>query len=282
MEMLTPMSKENNLFNKLDSLGFEGLSSLSLYRDEEKKAETRQIRRPAPEDYLFDRKVECPLCHKQVTVRAVKSSGIRIISRDTDFMTFFNEPNPLLYDAWVCVSCGYAALSGRFNTVTDKQAKLIKENITVRWNPNKKYPPIYDIDTALETHQLALLNSLVKVGKDSEKAFLCLKIAWLYRLKKDAESEKKFLLQAQKGFLLALEKEAPPIAGMDEESLEYLIGELYRRLGNFSEALKWLGRVLSNPKTKRKIKDMARDQKDLINKLKEAETSGQTIYQARP
>lgn len=261
------MSDETNLFSNLKSLGFSGLSDLHLYKDEKNKHEIKKESQPVPEDYLFDRKLECPVCHKHITVRAVKRAGVRVISRDTDFMTYFKDPNPMLYDACVCTLCGYAALSTKFNTITDKQVKLIKENICSKWNSDKKYPQIYDIDTAIETHQLVLLNSVVKISKDSEKAFICLKLAWLYRLKKDEANENKFLLQAQKGFLLALEKERAPIAGLDEESLEYLIGELYRRLGNVSEALKWFGKVLCSPKSKVKIKDMARDQKDMINNI---------------
>lgn len=256
----------DDLFNNLKFLNLDGLSGLELYKSEKKSTVKAEQNQPSAVDYLFDRKINCPVCSNQINVRAVKSNGIRLISRDTDFMTYYEDPNPMLYDAWVCSSCGYAAISSRFNLITDKQAKLIKENITPKWDRNKKYPQIYNIDTALETHQLALLNSVVKMAKDSEKALICLKLAWLYRLKGDSTNEMKFLSHAQEGFILALEKESPPIAGLNDESCEYLIGELHRRLGNNSEALKWFSKVLCNPKARQKIKDMARDQKDIIAK----------------
>ncbi|MCX7711299.1 MAG: DUF2225 domain-containing protein [Clostridia bacterium] len=262
------MSNGNDLFNNLKSLGFDNLSEVDLYKAETKQTEIKSVSRTSPADFLFDRKIECPCCGKQTTVRAVKSSGVRVISRDTDFMTYYQDPNPMLYDAWVCIFCGYAALSSKFSVISDRQIRLIKENITSKWTSSKKYPAVYDIDTAIEMHQLALLNCVVKMGKDSEKAYTCLKIAWLYRLKKDDANEFKFLLQAQKGFVLTLEKEVFPVVGLDEESMEYLIGELFRRLDSDSEALKWFSRVLCNPKAKAKIKDMARDQRDLINKLR--------------
>jgi uncharacterized protein (DUF2225 family) len=256
----------DDLFNNLKFLNLDGLSGIELYQSEQKNSIKKEQNRPATTDYLFDRKVICPVCSNHTNVRAVKSNGIRVISRDTDFMTHYEEPNPMLYDVWVCSSCGYAAISSRFNSITDKQAKLIQENITSKWDKNKKYPQVYNIDTALETHQLALLNAVVRMAKDSEKALICLKLAWLYRLKNDCPNENKFLSHAQEGFILALEKESPPIAGLNDESCEYLIGELHRRLGNNSEALKWFSKVLCNPKAKQKIKDMARDQKDLILK----------------
>jgi len=59
--------------------------------------------------------------------------------------------------------------------------------------------------------------------KDSEKAMICVKIAWLYRLKNDRENEKKFLYPALQGLIKAYEYELLPVAGMDGPSLEYLI-----------------------------------------------------------
>lgn len=260
------MADGSDLFKSLKGMGFNDLSNVSLYNeDKSKEREKKNTTQPAVNDSLYDKRVDCPICGKQTTVRNVKTSSVRVMSRDTDFMTYYQDPNPMSYDAWVCVQCGYAPLSSRFKAVNDKQVKLIKENISSKWNPNRKYPQVYDVDTAIEIHQLALLNTVVEMWKGSEKAYTCLKLAWLYRLKKDGENEYKFLYQAQKGFIIALEKESPPIAGLDEASLEYLIGEISRRLDNVSSALKWFGRVLSNTGAKPKIKKIARDQKDLIH-----------------
>ena len=39
----------------------------------------------------------------------------------------------------------------------------------------------YSYEKAIERYKLALYNTLVKKGKNSEKAYECLKISWLYR-----------------------------------------------------------------------------------------------------
>jgi hypothetical protein len=218
----------------------------------------------SPKDFIFDRKVTCPVCSKSITEKAVKSSGVRVVSRDTDLMIYYQEPNPSLYDAWFCSLCGYAALSAKFNTISDKQVSLIKENICSKWQSNKVYPPVYDADTAIEIHKLALLNTVVKKGMNSEKAMVCLKLAWLYRLNKNEALEIKFLTEAKNGFLKAYEEETFPIAGMDESTLQYLLGELFRRIDDNQDALQWFSKVLTDRNAKPKIKDMARDQKDLI------------------
>jgi uncharacterized protein (DUF2225 family) len=51
---------------------------------------------------------------------------------------------------------------------------------------------------------------------------------------------------------------------MDAYTLAYLMGELSRRLRNKEDALKWFGKVIITPGVNPKLKEMARDQKDLI------------------
>jgi len=83
-------------------------------------------------------------------------------------------------------------------------------------------------------------------------------------LKEYKEDECRFLSQAITGFEQAYNSERFPISGMDEYTLMYLLGELNRRTGKNTEALKWFGKVITNPVIKQSLKDMARDQKELI------------------
>jgi uncharacterized protein len=260
---------DEGLFFGLADLGFDDLDNISLYNKTEKEKESEKqtnLRQSSPLDFVYERKAECPVCYKQISIPTVKTSGIRILSRDTDFMTYYQEPNPMFYEAWLCKSCGYAALSSRFETITGTQRKLVRDKISSKWKFNKSYPLLFDVETAIEIHQIALLNAVIKMGRDSEKALICLKIAWLYRLKNEPENEKKFLSQALTGFINTYEKESFPIAGMDEATIQYLIGELYRRLGDNSNALLWFGKTLIDRKAKDRIKNMARNQKDRIFK----------------
>lgn len=215
-------------------------------------------------DKTYEKEVMCPVCDNKISVRVVKSKYIRIKSRDSDFMIRYNGPNPLLYDVWLCTKCGYAAQSSKFEAISDAQVKVIKEQITKKWNYTREYPFPYTVDTAIELHQLALLTSMVKKDKDSEKAHLCLKTAWLYRIKGDQENENKFLTRSLDQFLKAYEYERLPVAGLNEPSLMYLIGELYRRLDDNASALKWFSNVIVSRDVSPRIKDMAREQKDVI------------------
>ena len=266
---MTENSSQNNLFDNLKDLGFDNLEDVSLYINKENNSNSnvKLVNHASPADFVYERKVVCPVCNKDIRIKSVKTSGIRIVSRETDFMTIYNDPNPLFYDAWMCTCCGYTALQSRFNSINDKQIKLVKEKVTSKWSLKKAYPTVLTVDNAIEMHQMALLNAVTILARDSEKAMICLKLSWLYRLKNDEQNEKKFQYHSQLGFIKALEHERFPIFGLDETSLEYLIGEIYRRLGDNSNALLWFSRVLSSRQAKTKIKDMARNQKDAIHNL---------------
>ncbi|WHH59395.1 DUF2225 domain-containing protein [Petroclostridium sp. X23] len=266
----------NDLFEGLEDLGFDDLENVSVYTKNTEEEPNKKVQERQQTDFLYDRKIVCPVCNSNITVRAVKSSSIRVVSRDSDFMIYYQDPSPMLYDSWVCVKCGYAAISAQFNHLTSTQTRLIKEKICSKWKP-KAYEAIYDIDTAIERYKLALLNAIVKNAKSSEKALICLKLGWLSRLKNDNENENKFLQQALEGFIQAFEKESFPIAGLDESSATYLIGELYRRLEDNTNALLWFSRVLCNRNAKNKIKDMARDQKYLITQERNEEKTDEQL-----
>jgi uncharacterized protein (DUF2225 family) len=213
----------------------------------------------------YDKHITCPVCNSNVSVKAVKSKYIRVDSRDSDFMIRYKEePNPMFYDIWLCDNCGYAAMSSKFENVSDTQIKRIKEEISGKWCNGRNYSFPYTVDTAIELHKLALVSSIVKEDKDSEKGYLCLKLAWLYRIKGDIDEENSFLKRALVLLLKAYENEKLPVIGLDGPNLMYLIGELYRRLDDNANALRWFGMVLANRDATAKIKDMAREQKDLI------------------
>lgn len=258
------MDSDNiKLFSDLECLGFKGIDNLDLYQKENDKKTASKID-AKPESFLYDRTVECPVCGKITKIKAVKSTAPRMKSRDSDFMIHYDVINPMLYEISYCRICGYAALQRDFTSISDRQRKAILSKITLNWK-SKNYPEEYGVDTAIEQHKLALLNAVVKESKSSEKAILCLKISWLYRLNCDRENEAVFQKQAIQGLELAYENESLPIYGLDKYSVLYLLGELYRRIGNTSEALKYFGNIIVDVRAPAKIKEKVRDQKDLIN-----------------
>lgn len=220
--------------------------------------------------YLFDSEVDCPVCRSRVTVKRIRRSALRLLSRDTDSMPIYQDINPLFYDIWICNHCGYAATQSSFSQpLTKVEAELIHLNVSSKWRP-KEYPPLYDANIAIERFKLALVSATVRKARPIDIAMLCLKLGWVYRTLEDTENELKFLNQALIGLKSAYDVGPFPVAGMDESTLAFLIGDLSRRVGNYQEALQYLGRVITDRTAKSAVKEKARDLKQLIFKAQRA------------
>lgn len=212
---------------------------------------------------LYDKTVKCPICGQEFKARSVRTSSYRIAEKDSDFFIYYTRVNPYFYDVWLCNTCGYTAMKIDFEKIRSIKKELIIKNISSKWKP-KIYPLIYDENIAIERYKLALINYTVTNSESYKKAMVCLKIAWMYRILRDTKNEDKYLKNALDGFLDAYYKEDFPMYGMDRYTIMYLIGELYRRSSNNEDALLWLGNVITSSMASDKIKEMARNQKDII------------------
>ncbi|MDR3121821.1 MAG: DUF2225 domain-containing protein, partial [Clostridiales bacterium] len=219
---------------------------------------------------LFLRSFKCPVCGAETKVPAIRSSSVRLLRKDSDFMPYYKDPNPLYYFVEFCRMCGFATLPANIKNLTDRQKRQIREKISASWKFEKEYPSYYTPEVAIEIHKLGLYNAVVSNEKESLRAILSLHIGWLYRILGNAENEKIFLATAREGFERAYENESGPVGGLDKSSQQYLIGELLRRTGNLFGALKWYKMVLLDRTARRAVKEMARDQKDQIMALYES------------
>lgn len=254
----------DKFFSGLEEFGFKDLNNVELYKQEDESiSEVKSKDDFNPLNFLYEKSFSCPVCGNEIKAKAVKNGKTRLLSKDTDLMPRHAPINPMFYDVVICPKCGYAALAKYFDKIKHEQTLVIKSTLTPKFKP-KVYPDEYDVDIAIERYKLSLLNSVVKNSKVSERAYTCLKLGWMYRLKDDSENELKFLEQALVGFRDAFTKEPFPICGMDTYTLIYLLGELSRRLGLTEDAMRWFGKVIVTPGVNPKLKEMARDQKDLL------------------
>ena len=76
--------------------------------------------------------------------------------------------------------------------------------------------------------------------------------------------ERECLKNAYEGFLKAISSETFPIAGMDENTLQYLLADLARRLGKNEDALRLLSMVITSRSASSRMKDEALKLKDMI------------------
>lgn len=268
------------IFSDLEQLGLKKFENVELYEDKKKEAEekatTKAIVSLTEEDALFDKTFVCPVCDNEFKSKTVKTGKVKSCGHDTDLRPKYELMDPLKYDALVCDRCGYGSLSRFYGHLSSNQIKQIKANITQGFKGIDNNKVKFSYDDAILRHKLALACCIVKGSKYSERAYTCLKLAWLLRGKQEElqagdpqikelkADETECLSNAYEGFLQAFTKENFPMCGMDEMTLSYLISDVAFRLGKYEESLKLLARVITNKDTNRRIKDEAYELKERI------------------
>lgn len=218
---------------------------------------------------LFDKDIKCPGCLKGFTTKKVRTSRLRLLKRDEDFLNYYNDVNPISYSVFVCPNCGYAASENKFEGISKEGINLIKSNISSRWT-KRDFGGVRDTEHAIETYKLALLQGTMLGYTNLELANICLNIGWLFRIKDEEDEEMRFLVLARDKFIEAYNNESLSGTSMDDAKITYLIAELSRRISEEDEALKWFTICLGLPGIKMNpaLDSMAREQwrltKDLV------------------
>ncbi len=216
-------------------------------------------------DALFQVKLKCPVCGESFSTTRVRSSRCAVDRRDSDFCVYYKEHNPIFYEPVVCVRCGYAAMYSSFDEISKEDIRDLLVNIGAKWSP-RDFGGERSIQEALDSYKLVLLCSQLRKGVTvGEFAALCMRLAWLNRIKGNREEEKRFLGYALEHYMSVYDTGIMP-ENMDEVTLIYLIGELNRRVGNGREAVEWFSRAVSHQMSKEKplIVKMAREQWSLV------------------
>ncbi len=280
---------DTNIFSGLEDLGLGDLSGASLFdtgKPEAGKDESK-IEEKTPEmieaEMLLDKTHECPICSNSFKNRAVRTGKAKLVSTDMDLRPKFEGIEPLKYDVVSCPKCGFTAVTRFFKPVTPVQRKTILDKISANFKPQPEPAGVYPYDVALGRYKLALANAVVKNAKASEKAYICLRAGWMCRswaeeLEASDEAvnaaigqaramEKEFLKNAYDGFIAARQSENFPMCGMDESTVDYLIGSLAKDQGHFEVSAKMIASLLASPSASPRIKDKARDLKEEVVRL---------------
>lgn len=274
----------DNFLSGLESMGLGKMANIDLFeenKEEQKKEEAKQLTPEMKEaDLILDKGFKCTLCDNEFKAKIVKTGKSKLLSQDLDLRPRYMDIDALKYGVTVCPKCGYAAMAKAFPVLMPAQAKLIKEQISSSFTGLGPEGIIYTYDDAIMRHKLALVNTVVKRAKTSERAYTCLLIAWLLRGKRESLSadmpdyedtantlkreEIDFLAKAKMGFEDAFEKENFPMWGLDENTTIYLIAALCAETGATDEALRWASRLITAQGANDRIKERARNIRDMI------------------
>ncbi|MBO6137327.1 MAG: DUF2225 domain-containing protein [Lachnospiraceae bacterium] len=279
------------LFSGMEKFGLKNVDEKKLYEKQEAPVEKKkevvkpQASAEPEESFLFPKKYNCPVCSSEITSLTVKSSKVRMIGSDMDLRPRYQQMDATKYDVVLCPKCGYANIAKNFPMVMPAHRKLIIDNISKTFHYDNPNGPIYSYDEAITRYKIALSNAMVKSAKDSEKAYICLKMAWVIRGKseslepsmpdyEDAMEECKVdergaLQLARDGFVNARATEDFPLAGMDEPTVDYLISALSVELDDPKTAAKLLSNIIVSKTANSRVKDRARDLMATVKKMLE-------------
>lgn len=270
------------ILSGLAELGLDNLENMEIYEApqeevvEEKKPTVNKVEE---KDFVFDKSFACPVCGSSFTSKIMKTGKAKLIGTDKDLRPTYEGVDAVKYDVILCPVCGYAALSRFFPNITSGQAKMVRDTISQKVRLHPFAGDIYTYEEALERYKLTLANAVVKKAKASEKAYICLKSAWL--LRGHAENldvtgdktvnrasliaqEDEYLMNAYNGFTEAMQSEKFPMCGMDQLTMEYLLAELAYHFKKYDVSSKLVASILTSPVANNRMKDKARELKDQI------------------
>lgn len=204
-------------------------------------------------DGIFERDEKCPVCAVKFKVRMVKPSHVKPTTRDTDFCQNYEGLNPLYYDVWVCPECLYAAKRKEFLDVKPVAKKKLQETLLSNKGQHKEFNfhDYRDVNAAIASFELAVPCYELKDASDEVLAGLYLRAGWLCREVKDDDREKYYLRKAITHYLHFFEWKSESGSKLGEVGIMYILGELYRRTGEYREAVRWFGRVVIHDDIKR-------------------------------
>lgn len=272
-----------NLLSGLAKFGLGDLEDEKLFEEEKKptgNSDSAVAKETTEEDLLFDKTYQCPVCDKEFKSKTVRTGKAKLLGTDIDLRAKYQGIDPLKYDIVSCPKCGYTAITRYFKSITSPQASLIKEKISRNYKPSETEEVVTTYEEAIEIHKLALVNAIVKKCRASEKAYICLKIGWLLRARREEldstlpndnelvsqlEAEEfEFIKNAYEGFANAVSKEEFPMCGMDESTMDYLLAALAYKSKQYDMAARMTSNVITSRVAKNNLKEKARELKELI------------------
>lgn len=282
-----------DFFSGLEKFGFNDVSFDNIFKEEQNVSATvgenvqKQVEPPKEEDFLLEKTVKCPVCDCSFKSLMVKNGKARRLEPDRDLRPRYEYIDTIKYDISSCPKCGYTAINRYFSHLSSAQIKWIKEEISSKFKPSDQSYTKYTYDEAIERYKLALINTMAKKGKASEKAYECLKIAWLYRGKKEElkanqetdatkleiakceQFENAFYSQAFEGFLKAISSESYPMCGMESTTVDFLMANMAFILKRYDLASRYVAGLLTSSMVSRQIKDKCLTLKEeILNEIK--------------
>ncbi len=179
----------------------------------------------------------CPVCDNHFRSQAVVSTN-SFGGKRTDFHERAAGTQPLPYLVHTCTACGFSGVERSFVEGSDV-TPLVRSQVLTVLTPRVAQ---HQLDTPSERYHAAAQVAEWRGDHPRHIADLLLRAAWCCVDDSDHEGERYFRRAAAARFAEALELHGS-VPEAERAVLTYLIGELWRRIGDMQQAESWFARV---------------------------------------
>ncbi len=179
--------------------------------------------------------LSCPICGNSFQSQAVVSTNA-FGGKRTDFHERAAGTQPLAYLVHMCSECGYSGVERDFTSVTDV-SPLVKEHVL-----NELAPTAPINVTGSGKYEAAAKVAEWQGVEPRQIADFLLRASWCCVDEGDIEAERYFRRLAAWSFEQALSS-YDGVSVEERAVLTYLVGELWRRVGDLRQSRDWFDRV---------------------------------------
>jgi uncharacterized protein (DUF2225 family) len=200
----------------------------------------------------------CPVCESRFRSQAVVSTN-SFGGKRTDFHERAAGTQPLPYLVHMCNRCGYTGAERDFTEEADV-SPMLREQVWTELAPALAKPAVMGSEKYEAAAKVAEWQGL----EPRHVADLLLRAAWCCVDEGDIEAERFFRRKAAWAFERALDG-YDAVAQEERAVLTYLVGELWRRVGDAKQARRWFDQVateVADSSTQQWVIDAARQQRD--------------------
>jgi uncharacterized protein (DUF2225 family) len=205
--------------------------------------------------------LQCPVCENRFRSQAVVSTN-SFGGKRTDFHERAAGTQPLPYLVHTCNRCGYTGAERDFTEEAEVTPGL-REHVWSELAPAVGRTPTWGMSGS-EKYEAAAKVAEWQGLEPRQVAEFLLRAAWCCVDEGDIEAERFFRRKAAWAFEEALHA-WDGVAREERAVLTYLVGELWRRVGDQGTAREWFDRVpdeIVDEHTQRWITEAARQQRD--------------------
>lgn len=215
---------------------------------------------PAYNEFIFDKSIKCPICNTGFSVKMQRLSKLKMEKTENDFRQRYTDFEPIWYSIWACPNCFYTDFYHEFESVTDKQLKLLNET-----KADRKGCCILDTSEPRNinhvfTHYYLALKCAEAINAPSlKKARIWVRLQWLYKDVEDEDMFKMALEHTFENYYASFYGSKVSLPTEQEQQICLILGELFLLKGQENEALKHFYSAIKRSGGKEMLNNQAQD-----------------------